>query len=255
MSERVLSPQDLAREAQVNIVAFDRAQVTLKGLAPEEEEAVRRVFSAGVEHLRRISPAIATEIQRQYRLAVLVAQVAKALFTSGRSYSFPAYSGSLGVTWLFPQALKYASDTPTSYSNNSWDIPITAGTKAYILGSDTDWYKTNATVDYRHVILFFENGLIEYGTTPSAQQFRLISEGKSNYLPYAVEPLVEVPVEHNKSIYLYPTPLGAFWVDYNLGVKWYFMPSRTGTARIIPLGLVFYESKFFEDVKWLPSRT
>ena len=251
MSMQVITPEEFANRVGMRVATMDRNQISLTPLAPEEEKAIRTVFYYGIEHLKKVAPKVATDIQRQFNFVFYVAQVAKSLFTSGKAYSFPAFGGSLGVAWLFPQALKYASNTPTSYTVDSWDMQITAGTKAYILGSDSDFYRTNSTVDSRHVIAFFENGLLEYGTTPSAQQFRLISEGKSNYLPYTVEPLVEVPVEDDKAIYQYPTPMGAFWVDYNLGVKWYLMPSRTGIARIIPLGMVFYESGFFSDVKWI----
>jgi hypothetical protein len=45
--------------------------------------------------------------------------------------------------------------------------------------------------------------------------------------------------------------MGALYLDYNTGVKWYFMPTRTGTATIKMLGLVFYEHNFLADVVYL----
>jgi hypothetical protein len=247
-----VSALDVAKATGVKIAALGRDILPYTDLAPEEIENIVRVFSAGVEHLKKISPKLAADIARQMQLAVEFAAVAKATFPiRGKNYTFPSVPGHLGVAWLFPQAIKYAATVPTGYVNNSWDIPITAGTKAYILGSDTALYKTSSDVDRRSFILIFDNGVVEYGSTPSAQQFRLISEAKSDLGIYTVDPLLEVPIEPNTTLYQYPTPLGALFVDYVRGVKWYFLPARSGVATIKLLGLVFYEHDFASDVKWI----
>jgi hypothetical protein len=236
----------------INIAALGREQLPYADLAPEEIDAIRRVFRTGVEHLKKISPKIAIEIERQEQLAIEFAAIAKGTFPiRGKNYTFPSIPGHLGVAWLFPQAIKYSATVPTSYSTNSWDIPLTAGTKAYLLGSDTAYYTTSSASDARSFILIFNNGIVEFGSTPSAQQFRLISEAKSDWGIYTVEPLLEVPIEPNLAIYQYPTPLGALFVDYSRGVKWYFLPTRSGTATIKLLGLVYYEHGFAPDTKWI----
>jgi len=246
--------EQLKDYAGVSLAALDRAQLPIARLDPREEDVVKRVFYYGIAHLKKVAPSIAIDIERQYKLALAMAAVAKGLFPAKKNYSFPSVPGSLGVAWLFPQAIYYAAGAgapATGYAANSWDIPVTAGTKAYLLGSDTAFYKTSSTTDARSLILVFENGLVEVGSTPSAQQFRLVTESKGDYGAYAVEPLVEVSVEPNKAIYQYPTPLGALWVDYNTGVKWYFMPTRSGTATIKMLGLVYFEHNFLADAKWV----
>lgn len=247
----LVTVEQLKNYTGVSLAALDRAQLPVAQLDPKEEDVIKRVFYYGIAHLKKVAPSIAVDIERQYKLALAMAAVAKGLFPAKKNFSFPSVPGSLGVAWLFPQAIYYASGVATGYTANSWDIPITAGTKAYLLGSDTAYYKTSSTTDSRSLILIFENGLVEVGSTPSAQQFRLITESKGDYGAYAVEPLVEVSVEPNKAIYQYPTPLGALWVDYNTGVKWYFMPTRSGTATIKMLGLVFYEHDFLKDAKWV----
>jgi len=251
MSFGLKTVEEIKNATGVSLAAFDRRELPYSPLDPREVDAIRRVFYYGIDHLRKVAPSVASDIERQYRLALEMAAVAKGLFPAKKNYAFPSVPGSLGVAWLFPQAVKYAATTPTGYSANSWDIPITAGTKAYLLGSDTDFYKTSSTTDARSFILIFENGLVEVGSTPSAQQFRIMTESKGDYGAYAVEPLVEINVEPNKAVYQYPTPLGALWVDYNTGVKWYFIPTRSGTATIKMLGLVFYEHDFLKDTKWV----
>jgi hypothetical protein len=242
----------LAEVTNVKIAALGREILPYTDLAPEEIEAVVRVFRAGVEHLRKVSPKLAADIARQERLAVEFAAVAKASFPiRGKNYTFPSVPGHLGVAWLFPQAIKYAADVPTDYLPNSWDIPITAGKRAYILGSDTAFYTTSSAIDARSFILIFDNGVVEYGSTPSTQQFRLISDAKNDWGIYTVDPLLEIPLESNIALYQYPTPLGAVFVDYTRGVKWYFMPTRSGVATIKLLGLVYFEHNFASDVKWI----
>jgi hypothetical protein len=180
-----------------------------------------------------------------------------ATFPVRKNYAFPSVPGTLGVAWLFPQALRYAA-TPsaslpayTSYKPNSWDIDITAGKPAWLLGDGTNFYKASPEAEKHSFILIFNNGVIEVGSTPSAQQFKIMTEGKRDYGIYTVEPLVEIPVEKAVAIYQYPTPLGAMFVDHNRGVMWGFLPTRTGTATIKLLGLVFYEHDFAADFKWI----
>lgn len=241
---------ELYKTTKIPIAALGRDKLPYKELSDNETAIINTVFDRGLEVLKKVSPTIAADIEKQRQLAIHFAGIAKALMDY-KIYSFPSVGGQLGVNWLFPQAIKYTTTTPTGYTNNSWDISITAGTKAYILGSDAATYKTNSTEGSRHCILIFNNGLIEYGSTPSVEQFRLLSDAKGDYGIYTVAPLVEVPVESTKSIYQYPTPLGALFVDYQTGVKWYFMPRRTGTMTLKLLGLVFYEHDFASDVKWI----
>jgi hypothetical protein len=237
---------------RVKIAALGRELLPYTDLAPEEIEAIVRVFNAGVEHLMKVSPKLAADISRQLQLAIEFAAVAKATFPiRGKNYTFPSVPGHLGVAWLFPQAIKYAANVPTGYLNNSWDIPITAGAKAYILGSDTAFYTTSSTIDARSFILIFNNGVVEYGSTPAVQQFRLISDAKQDWGIYTVDPLLEIPLESNIALYQYPTPLGALFVDYTRGVKWYFMPARSGVTTLKLLGLVYFEHGFAGDVKWI----
>ncbi|MEM2830985.1 MAG: hypothetical protein QXZ14_12080, partial [Candidatus Jordarchaeales archaeon] len=189
-------------------------------------------------------------------LAINMAGVAKATFPVRKNYAFPSVPGSLGVAWLFPQGLKWVA-TPnasnpcyTSYKANSWDIDVTAGTNAYLLGDGTNFYRANPNTDQHTFILIFDGGVIEIGSTPSIEQFHLITEGKRDYGVYTVEPLTDIPLEKNVAIYQYPTPLGAVFVSHDRGVMWGFKPRVSGTKTIKLLGLIYYEHDFLSSLKW-----
>jgi hypothetical protein len=252
---RTIAPSDIVDEAKIPIAALGRDRFPYVDLDPSEQEAVLTVLRRGLEHLKMVSPEVYSAVvlptpgANLEQLVLRFAGIAKAQFPTLKPYTFPSTGGKLGVAWLFPQAIKYSATVPTSYTSNSWDIPITAGTNAYLLGSSTSHYITSKN-PYTAILVLY-NGLVEFGTTPSAQQFRLISVSKGDYGIYSVEPLVDVPVAPNKTIYIYPTPMGALFIDHQFGVTWYFMPSRTGTATIKMLGLVFYEHEFLSDTKWI----
>jgi len=123
--------------------------------------------------------------------------------------------------------------------------------KAYLFGDGTNYYRTSSTTGAHSAILVFNNGIIEIGSTPKIEQFRLISEGFTKYGIYTVAPIVEERIEENRLIYQYPTPLGAVPIFYDKGIMWSVMPKVTGTSTIKLLGLVFYEHDFAADLKWV----
>lgn len=254
VSERPVPIEEI--QAGIPVAALEKRTVSYVDLSDTERKWVEYVFDSGVRHLRKVAPSIAEDIERQKELAIRMAGVAKATFPVRKNYSFPSVPGSLGVAWLFPQAIKWVA-TPnasnpcySSYNPNSWDIPVTAGTPAYIFGDGTNFYKANPNTEQHTFILVFENGVIEVGSTPTIEQFYLISEGKRDYGIYTVEPLVDVPVEKNVSIYQYPTPLGALFITHDRGIMWGFMPRTSGIKTIKLLGLVFYEHGFMSSLKW-----
>lgn len=258
MSERGISFEDLENLAGVKVARLGRKQINYVELEDPEKKAVLRVFEAGLQHLYKVAPAVARDIERQRNLVLTMAGVAKATFPTLKSYSFPSQPGGLGVAWLIPQALKYvatpSSDTPayTGYKTNTWEIDLTAGSAAWILGDGTNYYKASPQTNKHSFVLIFENGLIEVASTPVTDQFKLVSEVAQNIGIYTIEPLVEIPVEDGKAIYQYPTPFGALHVDHNIGVMWGFMPRYSGKShKIPPIGMVFYEHDFLSDLTWV----
>jgi len=254
LSERPVDIETI--KAGVDVAALERRTLSFVELSDNEKKYVNYVFDSGLAHLRKVAPSIAKDIERQRQLAINMAGVAKATFPVRKNYSFPSVPGSLGVSWLFPQGLKWvASPSPsnpcyTSYISNSWDISVTAGVNAYLLGDGTNFYRANPTTEQHTFILIFDGGVIEVGSTPSIEQFHLYSEGKRDYGIYTVSPLVDIPIEKNVAIYQYPTPLGAVFVSHDRGVMWGFKPRVSGIRTIKLLGLLFYEHDFMSSLKW-----
>jgi len=235
----------------------DRESVVYAALESDEVRAITKVFNYGLNQIRRISPKIASDIEPQLSLALKVAGIFKDMIPEKKSYTFPSQTGSLGVAWLFPQAIRYVA-TPdasnpayTSYPANSWTLSLTAGTPAYFFGDGTNYYKSSPATGRHSAILVFNNGVIEIGSTPKIEQFRLTAEGFTKYGIYTVAPIVEERIEENRLIYQYPTPLGALPIFYDKGVMWGFMPNATGSSTIKLLGLVFYEHDLFSTLKWV----
>jgi hypothetical protein len=232
----------------------DRESVVYAPLETDENKAITKVFNYGLNQLKRISPKIASDIETQLSIALKVAGIFKDMIPEKKSYAFPSQTGSLGVAWLFPQAIKYATTgegSYTSYTTNSWDIALTAGTAAYLFGSSTNFYKASATTGAHTTLLVFNNGILEIGSTPKVEQFQLTAEGFTKYGIYTVAPIVEERIEENRLIYQYPTPLGATPIFYDKGIRWAFMPRVSGTATVKLLGMVFYEHDFASALKWV----
>jgi len=249
--------EDLRARTKVDLLMLGRDRAGYAKLEPSEVEAVLSTFDIGLKHLEKVAPKIAADIARQRQLALEFAAIAKATMDAkAKRYTFPPTASGLGVAWLFPQAIKYAATAETSYANNSWDIPLTAGTPAWLFGGGDGvttlrWYRCSADKDKRSFILVFHNGIVEVGSTPSAEQFLIKTESKQDVGIYTVEPLVEINIEDNKAIYQYPTP-GAFFVDHIKGAMWGFLPRRSGTATIKLLGLVYFEYDFVgPGFKWI----
>jgi len=250
---------ELEKRLGIPILRLGRDRAGYASLEASEVNAVLAVFDMGLYHLRKVAPKIAADIERQRQLALESAAIAKAqMKAEDKRYSFPPdTSAGLGVAWLFPQAIKYAATpsnaTPcyTDYVANSWDIPISTDRAYWILGDGTNYYKCNPAEDQRSFILVFQNGLVEVGSTPSAEQFQVKSESRPDLGMYTVEPLIEVNTEDFKPLYQYPTP-GALFVDHIKGVMWGFRPKRAGTATMKLLGLVYYEFNFVgPGFKWV----
>jgi hypothetical protein len=235
----------------------DRESVVYTPLESDEAAAIQKVFNYGLNQLKRITPKVASDIEPQLSLALKIAGIFKDMIPEKKSYAFPSQTGSLGVAWLFPQAIKYYG-TPgasypcyTSYATNSWDISLTAATAAYLFGNGTNYYKASPTTAQHSALLVFNNGILEIGSTPKVEQFQLTAEGFTKYGIYTVAPIVEERIEENRLIYQYPTPLGATPIFYDKGIMWGFMPRVSGTATIKLLGLVFYEHDLFSTLKSL----
>jgi len=168
-------------------------------------------------------------------------------------------SNNIGIAPLTPQAIKYSTTgagSNTGYNTNSWDIPVTAGTPAYILGGSgaTAFYKTSdygaaGNQDRKHLIAVFPSGYFEVGSTPTTDQFLFESEEKRDIAPFIMPPFTDVSLKLSEPIYQYDLP--GFFVDDVKGIKISFMPRQTKTMQLRLLGVVIYEYNFFSGLKWV----
>ena len=240
----------------INIFTGGRETVEYVELNTEEEDAIEAVVMMGYHLLSKISPSIAKEWLDHKEIFIKFGGVAKGKFPGQKPIKFPSEVGSIGVNILIPQALKYAatpsSSSPcyTSYTTNSWNLNLTAGTPVYFLGDGTNYYKASPETEAHSLIVIMQNGLIEIGSTPKIDQFQLKTEIMTKYGVWSPPPLVELPVEPNKPIHQYPT-LGVLPCYHDLGVMFGGMPKVNGTAKIAILGLVFYEHNFMSTLKYV----
>lgn len=252
-----LFKEELSPPLEISLFFGDRKEVVYEKLEDREIDAIKNIFGIGIDQLNDISPKIASKIKPQESIAIKCAGIFKDMLPEKKSITFPSETGTIGVAWLFPQAIRYVASPSstypayTSYPANSWDMSLTAGTPAYLFGDGTNYYKASPATAQHSMLLIFKDGILEIGSTPKIQQFRLTAEGVTKYGIYTVAPVTEVPIEPNKTIYQYPTPMGAVPIFYDKGIMWGFMPGATGVSTIKLLGLVFYEHDFAPSLKWV----
>jgi hypothetical protein len=240
----------------IGIFFGGREDIEYIPLTDAEREKVDDAINQGLNILRKASPTIAATFEMHRSFFQKCAGIAKAKFPGQKTVQYPSQAGGIGAALLFPQALKYYG-TPsatypcyTSYANNSWDISLTAGTAAYILGDGTNFYKASPTTEAHSLVAICHNGLLEIGSTPRIIQHRIWTQAETKYGIWATQPLAEIPIEPNKVLYQYNT-IGALILTHDFGTMWKILPKSSGTSTLPLLGMVFYEHDFAPDTKWL----
>jgi len=240
----------------ISVFLGGRPTVEVVDLSPEEVAAVNKCISDTAYLLRKSAPSIAADFEKQRSLFLKFAQIAKGIFPESKPIQYPSQTGGIGVIPLIPQLIKYAA-TPsstypcyTSYPANSWDITFTAGTPAFIFGDGTNFYKASPTTNMHALLVVMQNGLVEIGTSPKIVQQRIRTSAESKYGIFATNPIAEIPVEPNKTIYQHMT-LGAIPVYYDFGIEWKVLPIQSGISTLKLIGLGFYEHDLLSDVKYV----
>ncbi|MFP3287319.1 MAG: hypothetical protein RXP86_08700 [Acidilobus sp.] len=232
------------------IFVFSPSKIPYVELDPSEEAAIDNYLGIQLDVMQDQSPTLYRIVKKQVDagLVKIAAGIFKGKLQGNGTFTYPAQPGQLGVSFLVPQMVNYnQSAAPTGYANkDTWQLPTTAGTPAYILGSATNFYTTSSTPMTMMVI--FQNGIVEVGTTSSFTQMRVQTQVNDSYGPIGLEPLVDVEVEKGKNLYIYPTP-GAIIVTHDVGVKLLAMPYRTNpTGEVRLVGVLLYQYKFFADL-------
>jgi len=241
----------------IDIFLGGRKRFDYKELEPDERNAIRKCLREGIRKMRRISPQIAADLEDQESAFIKFGGVAKATFPEEKVITYPGEAGMIGVNLLCPQAIRYYA-TPSStypaytdYTLNKWELDLTAGSDAYLLGSSTELYKASPTTNQHTYIVIAQNGVVEINTSPRIIQMRLEAQGQEGkFSPWVVHPLVEQSIEKELNIYQYNT-LGIVPISHDFGVRWKVLPNYTGTSTIKLLGLFFFEFDFMSDTLWI----
>lgn len=228
--------------------------LSIEHFVEEEVEVFDKFLEDSVNALTKISPEIAVDFKAQAPFFRSVGEVFKDKVDKAFGGILPS-SGQFGVGLIIPQDVVYAtpasSDDPcySGYTDNSWKISLTAGTAAYLLGSSDNFYKARKEVGYRCAIVLMKNGILEVGTTPSLNQFRIATE-RTSYPAFSVHPLVDQPIEENYTIYRYNLPF-AVPLFHDFGLKLTGMPTVTKTSEIRLVGVAFYEYDHRSALSWI----
>ena len=142
-------------------------------LTAAEEKIIESVYKKQVLFINQICPQLAADLLPQMKLFIKMGGVAKAMFPGDKGIKYPGEVGSIVVDWITPQNMFYAA-TPSStypcyngYTDNTWDVDLTAGTEAFLLGGDaSSYYKSSPTDQAHSLTVLAQNGLVEIGTTP-----------------------------------------------------------------------------------------
>jgi len=250
MSATTMSLQDAFRNAiasGVQIFAGGRTQVSYSSLTPDEVKTVTGVVNMTANFLAKVSPTLANTVRSQVDVVLSAAAIAKGEM-GDKPLTYPVQTNTIGIVPLIPQFINYGTIqscvAQTGYPKDTWDVTLTAGTPFYLLGTSTAGYTTCGTPNYRFALVILQDGLIEVGTTPKIDQFKLYTNVESRYGPYTAPITYDEPIELGKSIYQYPT-LGAMFIDWNLQVYWAAMPRASGTSSLRILGFAFAEYNVF----------
>lgn len=230
----------------VKVFAGGRDSMDFEMLTKDEEATIREVFQKQISFIETISPQLAVDLSQQEEAFVKLGGVAKAVFPGDKGIKYPGEVGSIAVDWLTPQNVFWKNTAAASdpcyngYTDNTWDVDLVAGTEKYLFGSSDAFYKSCYTDQKHSLVCLAQNGLVEVGTTPKVGYMNALTQSLAKYAPFALHPLIDLPVEKTRPIYQYNTP-GIFAITPDFGHKISVMPHTSGTSRMQWFGLVFYE--------------
>jgi hypothetical protein len=253
------------RKHGLRVFAGGKDVLDTKPLEPSEISAIRLAFRSGINQLARVSPKLAQSFSVQEDAIVKWGQIAKAVIPNDKPITYPARSGTLGVSWICPAVYGYYAGASaetvgqwdySQYANkasnaimDNWSIALTGGTARYLAGNGTNYYKAMGTENYRAMHVILQDGILQLGgAAPSISQIRFRTEAMNKYSPIGVQPLVAETIEEGKQIYQYPT-LGMIPMYHNFGTEIGVMPGYTATVDMPLAAMTFYEYDLWSTLK------
>jgi hypothetical protein len=234
----------------IRIFAGGLEKVNTLPLAQEETEAINHCFDQHITALEWVSPKLAAYYRRQQSAMVKWGKVAKGSFPEEKSIAYPGEDGGIGVDFLAPQTYRYkatASSTDpcysTAYTVNTTTVTLVADTTAYLAGDGTNYYKGKPTDNYHSMNVLFQNGIVEFNSSPKLQLLKFRTDKMDKYVSIAVPPGHDQSIEEGKQIFPYVTP-GMIPMTHTHGVEIAALPHVAGYADIRLFGMVFFEFDF-----------
>jgi hypothetical protein len=242
--------RDEGEQQDIRIFAGGLDKVNTLALAIEESEAITYCFDEHIRMLEWVSPKLAAYYRNQRNSMVKWGMVAKGSFPEEKSISYPGVNGGIGVDFLAPQTYRY-KDTATStdpcysagYAVNTTNLTLVADTTAYIAGDGTYYYKGKPTDTYHSMNVLFQNGIVEFNTSPKIQLLKFRTNKVNKYAPIAAPMASDQSIEEGKMVYPYITP-GQIPMMHTHGVEIAVLPHVAGTADVRYFGMVFFEFDF-----------
>src|SRR5271157_6438894 len=149
-------------------------------ISEAEDLAVTTCFNSGLRAIERVSPKLAAILRPQLSAYKIWAGIAKNIGSQVKEITYPAKAGTIGVDWLTPVTFGYYSGasgatagqndyngykasavSPNTASTRlaTWDISLTAITKAYLVGASGYYYKAaNAGSNNNQLTVIAQDG-------------------------------------------------------------------------------------------------
>lgn len=228
----------------IDIFAGGKTDVDYTPLTDDEKNTIARVFTNRVAQIARVAPSIAEGLLPQKDAFVEFGAIAKAIFPESRPIKYPTESGTIGVDFIFPYALKWSgSAESTLYDGSTFDVELAAGSNNLFGAS----YKTCATTDKHSMMVLAKDGLLEIGNSPRIDQIQVSTDIQNKYAPIPSQPLSTIPVDGSVPIYQHAT-YGMIPMYHNLGMDIKVHAKTAGTSTLVPIGMVYYEHDFYNTI-------
>jgi len=242
----------------LNIILDGLESLNVAALSDAEAKDIVKVAVYYAEHMRKVSPELADLFVAHIPVFLKAAKWFKRI-CDRKAIRWKPGTNDIGISVLIPQLFKPVA-TPdatnpyyTDYKNNVWEIDLTAGTAKYIMGDGTNFYKSTTTEGSRIMCIIIQDGLLSIGDRPVIQQQMAWTSrtDKSVFPVIPTHPLIELPIDKDRSLYQYNTP-GVFITQTELGYMWKILPCYDMPSAKLPLlGFAFFERGVLADTKWV----
>lgn len=272
----VLFQDEIASGISFNMGPKNSENLSFEPLTTASEIAIIREFRKNLFYVDNICPSIMGQLEEQETAFVKLAAVVlaewehdpKDLVVAGCRLK----ETDVFFSWISSDMIKYAvipnkrKPCFSDYRYGSFEMQVTKGKPAYLLGSEDNYYRGCNEPGRRCAFVLAEDGFAECSDHGKIESLWIEFEGETARAPAFQNPMGELPKTNSAirkwtvldsmgretvDLYQYRTT-GMMYVPVDAGVKIWVIPSETGIIKPIPLGFGFCESGFVK--KYLDRR-